>query len=52
LGGSYGGTSNAGGYSVGFVTGTLGGHDRAETLENTLRECLGVPPLPGPAAGA
>jgi CubicO group peptidase (beta-lactamase class C family) len=51
-GGSYGGTSTAGGYSVGFVTGTLGGHDRAEALENTLRECLGVPPLPGTAAGA
>jgi CubicO group peptidase (beta-lactamase class C family) len=46
-GGSYGGTSTAGGYTVGFVTGTVGGHDRAEALENALRGCLGVPPLPG-----
>ncbi len=47
LGGSYGGTSTAGGYSVGFVTGTVGSHDRSEAIENALRDCLGIPPLPG-----
>ena len=46
LGGSYGGTSTAGGYTVGFVTGTAGNHDRVDQLENTLRECLGLGPVP------
>ncbi len=46
LGGSYRGTSTSGGYAIGFVTGTVGSHDRVDALENTLRECLGVPPLP------
>jgi hypothetical protein len=46
LGGSYGGTSTAGGYTAGFVTGSAGSHDRAGTLENTLRDCLGLRPLP------
>ena len=45
LGGSYGGTSTVGGYTVGFLTGTVGSFDRADALENTLRGCLGVPPL-------
>ena len=49
LGGSYGGMSTTGGYTIGFVTGTIGGYERAEALENTLRDCLGVPPLPGTA---
>jgi hypothetical protein len=31
------------------VTGSVGSHDRVDTLENTLRECLGLAPLP--AAG-
>lgn len=47
LGGSYGGMSTAGGYAVSFVTGSAGSHDRADAVENTLRDCLGVPPLPG-----
>ena len=47
LGGNYGGTSTAGGYSVAFVTGTVGTHARSEVVENALRDCLGVPPLPG-----
>ena len=54
LGGSSGGTSTAGGYTVGFVTGTAGNHDRVDQLENTLRECLGLGPVPGagnPAGG-
>jgi hypothetical protein len=42
LGGSYGGTSTACGYSVGFVTGTAGGFDRVDALENALRGCLGL----------
>ncbi len=45
LGGSYGGTSTAGGYSIGFVTGTAGGHDRVDALEAALRDCLGLPPV-------
>jgi hypothetical protein len=45
LGGSYGGASTKGGYAISFVTGTMGTHQRVETLENTLRACIGVPPL-------
>jgi len=45
LGGSYGGTSTAGGYTIGFVTGSAGNHDRADALENALRHCLGLPAL-------
>lgn len=47
LGGSYGGMSTTGGYAAGFVTGSAGSHDRADAVENTLRDCPGVPPLPG-----
>jgi CubicO group peptidase (beta-lactamase class C family) len=43
LGGSYGGTSTEGGYSIGFVTGSAGSFDRVDRLEGTLRECLGLP---------
>jgi hypothetical protein len=46
LGGNYGGTSTSGGYSIGFVTGTAGNLDRVDTPENTLRNCLGLPPIP------
>ena len=46
-GGSYGGTSLAGGYSIGFVTGSVGTFDRVDALENALRSCLGLPDLPG-----
>jgi hypothetical protein len=46
LGGSYGGASTAGGYTVGFVTGSAGSYDGVEKLENTLRECLGLRPIP------
>jgi CubicO group peptidase (beta-lactamase class C family) len=45
LGGSYGGACPAGGYTVGFVTGSAGGHDRGEAVENALRDCLGLPAL-------
>ena len=46
LGGSYGGASAAGGYTIGFMTGSMGSHDRVDKLENTLRECLGLAPIP------
>ena len=55
LGGNYGGASTAGGYTVGFVTGSVGDHDRVDKLENTLRECLGLAPSPAtgdPPAGS
>lgn len=42
LGGSYGGTSTDGGYTIGFVTGSAGSHDRVDQLENVLRSCLGL----------
>jgi hypothetical protein len=45
LGGSYGGTDTAAGYSIGFVTGSAGDHDRVDALENALRDCLGLAPL-------
>ena len=43
-GGSYAGASTGGGYAFSFVTGTMGGHDRAAAVENALRCCLGLPP--------
>jgi hypothetical protein len=45
VGGSYGGRSVAGGYSIGFVTGSAGDHDRLERVENVLRDGLGLPPF-------
>jgi CubicO group peptidase (beta-lactamase class C family) len=51
LGGSYGGVSAAGGYTVGFVTGSIGNHDRVDALENALRSCLGLPGRAGEGAG-
>jgi len=42
LGGSYGGTDTDGGYTIGFVTGSAGNHDRVDQLENVLRSCLGL----------
>jgi CubicO group peptidase (beta-lactamase class C family) len=44
LGGSYGGASRDG-YAIAFVTGSMGSHDRAASIENALRTCLGLPPL-------
>jgi CubicO group peptidase (beta-lactamase class C family) len=46
LGGNYGGFGTDGGYAIGFVTGSAGSFARADALENTLRSCLGLPPLP------
>ena len=45
LGGSYAGTSTAGGYSIAFLTGSVGTHEREMALENALRDCLGLKPL-------
>ena len=45
LGGSVGWWSEAGQYAVGFLTGHIGGHDRADRLENVVRDVLGLPPL-------
>ena len=45
LGGSWAGASTAGGYAFGFVTGSMGNHDRASRLENTVRTCIGLGPL-------
>jgi CubicO group peptidase (beta-lactamase class C family) len=44
LGGSFGGASRDG-YAIAFVTGSMGTHDRAITLENTARSCLGLTAL-------
>ena len=44
-GGHYGGWSAVGGYAIGFVTGTMGTHERVERIEAALREAIGVPPL-------
>jgi CubicO group peptidase (beta-lactamase class C family) len=46
-GGSYGGASTAGGYAIGFVTGSAGSFDRVDALENSLRDCLGLPAAGG-----
>lgn len=45
VGGSVGWACTAGGYAYGFVTGSIGTHDRSDRVENALRDCLGLPPL-------
>jgi CubicO group peptidase (beta-lactamase class C family) len=44
-GGNLGWASRAGGYAYGFVTGTVGTHERSDIVENALRACLGLPSL-------
>jgi hypothetical protein len=44
LGGSYGGASREG-YAFAFVTGSMGTHDRAISVENALRTCLDLTKL-------
>ena len=44
IGGSYAGVSRDG-YAIAFLTGSMGTHDRIDRLDNTLRSCLGLPPL-------
>ncbi len=43
VGGSYAGMAD--GYAFGFVTASMGSHDRATALEDALRSCLGLSPL-------
>jgi CubicO group peptidase (beta-lactamase class C family) len=43
LGGSFAGA--AGDYAFGFVTASMGDHDRATEVEDAFRACLGLPPL-------
>jgi CubicO group peptidase (beta-lactamase class C family) len=45
LGGSVGWWSEEGAYALGFVTAYLAGHDRGTQVENTVRDCVGLPPL-------
>jgi CubicO group peptidase (beta-lactamase class C family) len=45
LGGNYGGADTKGGYTIAFVTGSVGTFDRVDQLENTLRDCLGLGPI-------
>ena len=45
VGGSFGWWSEAGQYAVGFLTGHIAGHDRADRLENAVREVIGLPAL-------
>jgi len=45
-GGSLGWASTAGGYAFAFVTGSAGGHERSDAVENALRRCLGLGPVP------
>jgi CubicO group peptidase (beta-lactamase class C family) len=47
LGGSFGGAATAGGYTIGFVTGSVTTVDRLTPVENALRDLLGLPPLAG-----
>ncbi len=44
LGGSFGRWSEVGQYAAAFLTGYIGNHDRADRLENLVRETLGLPP--------
>jgi CubicO group peptidase (beta-lactamase class C family) len=44
-GGSVGWASTTGGYAFGFVTGSVGDHDRSDAVENELRRVVGLPPL-------
>jgi CubicO group peptidase (beta-lactamase class C family) len=43
-GGSIGWTTRES-YAIGFVTGTLADHTRCDQVENSVRDCLGLPPL-------
>jgi CubicO group peptidase (beta-lactamase class C family) len=44
-GGSLGWACPEGRYAYGFVTGTMGGHDRSDRVENAFRDVIGLPPL-------
>ena len=44
-GGSYAGHSRRGGYSIAFVTGSMGSHAHVDRCENAVRRLLELPPL-------
>ena len=41
-GGSIGWACTGAPYASGFVTGSMGSHDRSDTVENAIREVLGM----------
>lgn len=45
IGGSIGWACPAGQYAYAFLTGSLGGHDRSDRVENAFREVIGLAPL-------
>lgn len=45
LGGSSGGACPEAGYAFAFVTGTMGTHERSDTVENAFRAVIGLPPI-------
>jgi CubicO group peptidase (beta-lactamase class C family) len=45
VGGSVGWACLEGGYAYGFVTGTMGTHDRSDRVENAFREAIELPRL-------
>ena len=45
LGGSFGWWSQAGQYAAAFLTGHIGDYDRADRLDDAVRDVLGGPPL-------
>jgi CubicO group peptidase (beta-lactamase class C family) len=45
IGGSYAGACPDDGYAFAFLTGTMGGHDRAEAIENAFRDVIGLRPI-------
>ena len=45
LGGSVGWACPDGRYAFGFVTGSMGTHDRGALLENAVRSCIGLSPI-------
>lgn len=45
VGGSVGWACPEGAYAYGFVTGTMGTHERSDLVESTFREVIGLPPL-------
>jgi hypothetical protein len=45
VGGSVGWACPSGRYAYGFVTGSMGAHDRSVVVEDALRAVLGLPPL-------
>ena len=45
VGGSLGWACTGGRYTFAFLTGSMGGHERSDAVENALRGAVGLPPL-------